>query len=357
MRRAIRFAARPFLFQVIVRRYNPLMRALLLDKPGPAESSPLHLRNLPEPIPGPGEVVVHVHCCGVCHTDLHIIEGDLALPQLPIVPGHQIVGAVSALGAGARQLKEGDRVGIPWLFSTCGTCRFCVAASENLCETARFTGLHSNGGYAEKVVVRESFAHPLPMNFTDESAAPLLCAGVIGYRSYRLSQIRPGERLGLYGFGASAHLVLQLARQHGCEVDVFTRTPAHQDLARQLGATFVGRAEDSPPSPLDAAILFAPAGALVPHALRALRKGGTLALAGITMSTIPALEYATLYHERVLRSVANSTRQDVREFLELAASIPITTEVQLFPLEDANLALLDMKHSRIRGAAVLTLER
>jgi propanol-preferring alcohol dehydrogenase len=330
---------------------------MLLEKPGPAESSPLHLRDLPEPTPGPGEILVRVHCCGVCHTDLHVVEGDLSLPRLPIIPGHQIVGTVSARGNNVTTQKEGDRVGIPWLYSTCGTCRFCASASENLCETARFTGLHANGGYAEQIVVHESFAHPLPVNFTDESAAPLLCGGVIGYRSYRLSQVRPGERIGLYGFGASAHIVLQLARHYGCEVDVFTRTPAHQDLARQLGATFVGRAEDNPPSPLDAAILFAPAGSLVPHALRALRKGGTLALAGITMSTIPPLEYANLYHERVIRSVANSTRQDVREFLELAAAIPITTEVQLFPLDEANRTLLDMKHSRIRGAAVLMLGR
>jgi alcohol dehydrogenase, propanol-preferring len=330
---------------------------MLLDSPAPAESSPLHLRELPEPVPGSGEVLVHVHCCGACHTDLHVIEGDLTLPHLPIIPGHQIAGTVSAAGAGTKKLKEGDRVGIPWLYSTCGTCRFCLAGAENLCENARFTGLHANGGYAESVVVREDFAHPLPANFTNESAAPLLCAGVIGYRSYRLSQIHPGECLGLYGFGASAHIVLQLARHHGCEVDVFTRTPAHQDLARQLGAAWVGRAEDDPPAALDAAIIFAPAGAVVPHALHALRKGGTLALAGITMSAIPPLDYAALYHERVLRSVANSTRQDVREFLDLAAAIPITTEIQLFPLEDANRALLDMKHSRIRGAAVLTVQR
>jgi propanol-preferring alcohol dehydrogenase len=333
------------------------MRAMLLENCGTAESSPIHLREIPEPSPGPGEILVRVHCCGVCHTDLHIIEGDLGLPRLPIVPGHQIVGVVSAVGRGVKTLKEGARVGIPWLHSTCGTCHFCSSGSENLCENARFTGLHVNGGYADSVVIREDFAYPLPARFADESAAPLLCAGVIGYRSYRLSQVRSGECLGLYGFGASAHIVLQLARHYGCEVAVFTRTPAHQDLARQLGAAWVGRAEAKLPRPLDAAILFAPAGNLVPHALRALRKGGTLALAGITMSPIPELDYATLYHERILRSVANSTRRDVREFLDLAAAIPISAEVQTYTLEEANHALLDMKHSRIRGAAVLTLER
>jgi propanol-preferring alcohol dehydrogenase len=329
------------------------MRAMLLEKPAPAESSPLQLREVAEATPGPGEVVLRVLCCAVCHTDLHIVEGDLALPRLPIIPGHQIVGAVSARGAGVKAFKEGDRVGIPWLYSTCGTCDFCRTDLENLCDNACFTGLHVNGGYADAVVVSEQFAHHLPANFSDESAAPLLCAGVIGYRSYRLSQIRPGQRLGLYGFGASAHIVLQLARYQGCELYVFTRAPAHQALARQLGAAWVGRAEDSPSAQLDAAIIFAPAGALVPNALRALRKGGTVALTGITMSAIPELDYASLYHERVLRSVANSTRRDVREFLDLAAQIPIETEFQLYPLEEANRALQDVKHSRVHGAAVL----
>lgn len=328
---------------------------MVLDKPGPAESSPLHLREVAVPSPGLDEIVVHVHCCGVCHTDLHIVEGDLALPPLPIIPGHQIVGTVSSAGPNAQRFKEGDRVGIPWLYSTCGTCGFCTTGAENLCDNGRFTGLHANGGYAEALVVNERFAHILPEVFSDESAAPLLCAGVIGYRSYRLSEIRPGQRLGLYGFGASAHIVLQLARHQGCEVYVFTRASSHQDLARKLGAAWVGRAEDSPSVQLDASIIFAPSGALVPHALRQLRKGGTLALAGITMSPIPEIDYASLYQERTIRSVANSTRQDVREFLDLAAQIPVTAEVQRFPLEDANRALQDLKHSRLHGAAVLTL--
>jgi propanol-preferring alcohol dehydrogenase len=328
---------------------------MVLDKPGPAESSPLHLREVADPSPGAGEIVVRVRCCGVCHTDLHIVEGDLALPRLPIIPGHQIVGTVSARGRDTLRFKEGDRVGIPWLYSTCGTCSFCKTGAENLCDKGCFTGFHANGGYADAVTVGENFAHALPENFSDESAAPLLCAGVIGYRSYRLSQIRPGQRLGLYGFGASAHIVLQLARHQRCEVFVLTRTPSHQDLARRLGAAWVGRAEDNPSTQLDAAIIFAPAGTLVPLALSQLSKGGTLALAGITMSPIPALDYARLYHERTIRSVANSTRQDVREFLNLAAQIPVTVEVQRFPLEDANRALQDLKHSRLHGAGVLTL--
>jgi propanol-preferring alcohol dehydrogenase len=331
------------------------MRAMLLETPRPIESSPLVLREVPAGTPGRDQVCVRVHACGLCHTDLHIVEGDLELPRLPLIPGHQIVGTVSAVGVGVRQHKEGDRVGIPWLFSTCGTCDFCAAGSENLCEQARFTGLHVNGGYAEFVVAAQEFAHPLPAGFDDVHAAPLLCAGVIGYRAYRLCGVRPGERIGLYGFGASAHLMLQLARHQRCEVCVFTRAESHREHALALGAHWAGRAEDKPPGLLDAAIIFAPAGALVPNALRVLRKGGTVALAGITMSAIPELDYASLYHERGLRSVANSTRQDVREFLALAAEIPIQTEVQTFSLSDANRALSNLKHSRLRGAGVLVV--
>jgi alcohol dehydrogenase, propanol-preferring len=329
------------------------MRALVLTKPAQVEESPLHLQKIPAPTPSANEVRIQIRCCGVCHTDLHIVEGDLQLPRLPLVPGHQIVGIVDALGSGVHTLKVGDRVGIPWLHWTCGKCRYCRRGIENLCENARFTGYHVDGGYAEFTLVDENYVYPLPAAFSDENAAPLLCAGVIGYRSYRLSGIRPGERLGLYGFGASAHLVLQLARYQGCEVLVFTRAQAHRDLATQLGAAWVGSAEETLPRPLDAAIIFAPAGALVPLALRHLRKGATLALAGITMSPIPQLDYSVLYDERVLRSVANSTRQDCRELLQVAAQVPLRTEVQTFPLDHANLALQSLKKSKLPGAGVL----
>lgn len=319
------------------------MRAMVFQKPGPVEQSPLKLEEVTLPLPRQGEVRVQVRCCGLCHTDLHTVEGDLPLPRLPLIPGHQIVGIVDALGPGVRTLKEGDRVGIPWLHSTCGQCDYCRRGLENLCNTAQFTGYHVDGGYAEHAVVPEDYAYPIPRIFSDQNAAPLLCAGIIGYRSYRLSGAHPGDRLGLYGFGASAHLVLQFARHLGCEVYVFTRAQSHRDLATQLGAAWTGSAEDTPPHQLDAAIIFAPAGSLVPHALRSLRKGGTLALAGITMTPIPQLDYASLYQERVIRSVANSTRQDAQEFLDLAAAVPLKTEIQVFPLEEANQALQSLK--------------
>jgi propanol-preferring alcohol dehydrogenase len=326
---------------------------MLLESSQSVDNSPLRLAELSVPDPGAGEVRVRIRCCAVCHTDLHIVEGDLPLPKIPIVPGHQIVGTVDALGSGVHGLKAGDRVGIPWLYSTDGTCPYCRRQTENLCEQARFTGYHEHGGYAEYCVVREDFAHPMPARFNDEHAAPLLCAGVIGYRAYRLSGARPGQRLGLYGFGASAHLVLQLARHQGCEGYVFTRSRAHREVAEQLGAVWIGAAEDTPPHPLDAAIIFAPAGSLVPQALRVLRKAGTLALAGITMTQIPALDYTLLYQERILRSVANSTREDCREFLRVAAEIPIQTRIQTYPLSEANRALQDLKHSRLEAAGVL----
>jgi propanol-preferring alcohol dehydrogenase len=313
------------------------------------------MEDLPIPNPGPGEILVRVRCCGLCHTDLHTVEGDLQLPKLPIVPGHQIVGIVDALGPDAQIFKKGDRVGIPWLHSTDNTCDYCRRGLENLCNRAQFTGYHVNGGYADYTVVHENFAYAIPEVFSDENAAPLLCAGIIGYRSYRLSGIRPRQRLGLYGFGASAHLVLQFARHQGCEVYVFTRTPIHRELAQRLGAAWIGSAEDTPPHQLDASIIFAPAGALVPQALRVLRKAGTLTLAGITMSTIPAMDYSLLYQERIIRSVANSTRQDAREFLALAAEVPLQTDVELFDLEQANQALQALRKSEIKAAAVLTM--
>jgi alcohol dehydrogenase, propanol-preferring len=328
---------------------------MLLKHPRPVDDSPLTLEDLPTPILGPGEILVRIHCCGICHTDLHTVEGDLQLPKLPVVPGHQIVGMVDALGTGAKLFNKGDRVGIPWLHSTDNQCEYCRLGLENLCDHAQFTGYHVNGGYADYTVVHENYAYHIPEVFSDENAAPLLCAGIIGYRSYRLSGVQPGQRLGLYGFGASAHLVLQFARHQGCEVYVFTRTPIHRELAQRLGAAWIGSAEDTPPHPLDASIIFAPAGALVPQALRVLRKAGTLTLAGITMSTIPAMDYSLLYQERVIRSVANSTRQDAREFLDLAAEVPLQTDVELFNLDEANQALQALKKSEIKAAAVLKM--
>ena len=333
------------------------MRAMVLARQEPIDHQPLRLQEVPVPAPQAGEVRVKVRCCAICHTDLHITEGDIPLPKAPLIPGHQIVGIVDQLGAGVKKLKEGDRVGIPWLHSTDQSCDYCRRGLENLCENAKFTGYQVDGGYAEYALVHEDYAYSIPKNFSDENAAPLLCAGVIGYRSYRLSGIQSGQRLGLYGFGASAHLVLQLARHKGCEVYVFTRANSHRELATKLGAAWVGAAEDNPPQLLDASIIFAPAGRLVPQALRVLRKAGTLTVAGITMSPIPQMDYSLLYHERVIRSVANSTRQDCREFLELAGQVPLQTEVQIFELEQANQALEALKTSQIHGAGVLKISQ
>ena len=330
---------------------------MVLEQPAAVESAPLHPLNIPVPTPGPGEIRVRVHCCGLCHTDLHTVEGELSLPKLPVVPGHQIVGTVDVIGSGVKNFRGGERVGIPWLNWTDGSCRYCRAGQENLCEHARFTGLDVNGGYAEYTVVNEAFAYPLPEQFSDVNAAPLLCAGLIGYRSLRLSNVPKNGRLGLYGFGASAHIVIQVARHVGHEVYVFTRSPKHRELAMRLGTAWVGGAEEKLPGELDSAIIFAPAGPLVLDALRAIRKGGTVALAGITMSPIPTIDYSLIYHEKVLRSVANLTRQDAREFLALASEVPVHTEVQVYPLESANQALNDLKHSRIEGAGVLQVSK
>ncbi len=331
------------------------MKAMVLEKADAVERSPLLAKECPLPEPGAGEIRIRVKACGLCHTDLHTVEGELPLPKLPVIPGHQIVGVVEARGRGVDRFHEGDRVGVPWLYRTCGTCEFCRRDRENLCDAARFTGYHADGGYAEYTVVSQDFAYPLPHNFSDAAAAPLLCAGVIGYRALRLSEIRPGERLGLYGFGGSAHIAIQVARHWGCEVYVFTRSEEHRELARRLGARWTGQAEEEPPAPIHSAIIFAPAGSLVPEALRVLKKGGVIALAGIYMSPLPTLEYASLYYERNIRSVSNSTRQDAREFLELAGKIPIRTEIETFPLMEANQALLKLKQSRIRGAGVLVI--
>lgn len=331
------------------------MKAMLLSAPAPIEASPLALDELPRPDPGPGQIRIRVRVCGVCHTDLHTVEGELALPKLPLVPGHQIVGIVDALGAGVTRFQVGDRVGVPWLHQACGTCDYCQRGAENLCESAQFTGLHVDGGYAQYALAPADFSYPIPDVFSDAEASPLLCAGIIGYRSLRLSEIQPGQRLGLYGFGASAHIAIQVARHWDCQVYVFTRTESHRQLARELGAVWVGDARDDPGVRLQGSITFAPVGWIVPEALRVLDKGGTLAINAIHMSPIPELPYRLIYHERTVRSVANSTRQDAEELLAVAAEIPIRTAVQTFPLEEANQALQALKASQIDGAAALRI--
>jgi len=327
---------------------------MILENTGQVEHRPLRLVSLPKPKPGPGEVCIAVRACGICHTDLHTVEGDLRLPKLPVIPGHQIAGVVEACGNGVTRFRGGERVGVPWLFSTCGGCEFCTSGRENLCPQAQFTGFHVNGGYAEEVVVGEGYAYALPDGFTDSGAAPLLCAGIIGYRALKLSDAGAGKRLGLFGFGGSAHITIQVARHLGCEVYVFTRSKGHRALARRLGAKWVGGTEEKPPAKIQSGIVFAPAGSIVPLALRNLDRGGTLALAGVTMTAIPALDYdRLLYWERTVRSVANFTRRDAEELLRLAGEKLIETTVQLFPLEKANEALLALKESRINGTGVL----
>jgi propanol-preferring alcohol dehydrogenase len=331
------------------------MKAVILREARRIEESPLEMVEVPKPSPGPGEILIKIRACGICHTDLHTVEGDLPLPKLPLVPGHQIAGVVEGLGQNVARFQVGDEVGVTWLYSTCGGCDFCRRGKENLCENARFTGYSVDGGYAQYTVVPEAFAYPLPEGFSYEEAAPLLCGGVIGYRALRLSEVKPGERLGLYGFGSSAHITIQVARHWGCEVYVFTRSEEHRRHARELGAAWVGGAEDEPPNPIDSGIIFAPAGWLVLEALRVLRKGGTLALAGIHMTPIPEMDYNLIYGERTLRSVSNCTRKDAEELLRLAGEIPIRTDVQLFPLEEANRALQLLKRALIRGTGVLEI--
>ena len=328
------------------------MRALAVRAQGPIETAPLVLEARDVPTPGPDEVIVRVSACGVCRTDLHVVEGDLPLTAAPIVPGHQVVGRVVQGGA---RFRAGDRVGIAWLRWTCGACRYCGAARENLCERARFTGWHADGGYADYAVVPEAFAYPLPGPLTDIEIAPLLCAGIIGYRALRLSAVTAGGALAIYGFGSSASVTIQVARARGIEVFVCTREPAHRALARTMGAAWVGETRESTPRPADGAIIFAPAGDLVPVALRNLARGGTLALAGIHMTQIPSLEYATLFDERRITSVTANTRRDGEELLSDAASIPIRPVVTTFPLEDANRALLALKRGEFAGSGVLVV--
>jgi propanol-preferring alcohol dehydrogenase len=328
------------------------MRAMILEAPG----YPLQVAELPIPKPDKGQVLLRVHACGVCRTDLHIVDGELTKPKLPLVPGHQIVGTVMERGEGVNRFAEGDRVGVPWLGHTCNHCRYCLRGQENLCDFAQFTGYQIDGGYAEYTVAEEQFCFSIPPDYPDLQAAPLLCAGLIGYRSFRMTG--DAERIGFYGFGAAAHILIQVARYQGKQIFAFSRTgdTQGQQFALNLGAVWAGSSEELPPEELDAAIIFAPVGSLVPAALQAVAKGGVVVCAGIHMSDIPSFPYELLWGERVVRSVANLTRQDGEEFLNLAPKVPIRTAVELFPLTAANEALAALKGGKIRGAAVLVVD-
>lgn len=327
------------------------MQAMIMNRQG----EPLNLTEVPVPTPGRGEILLEVLACGICRTDLHVVDGELTEPVLPLIPGHQIVGRVVDASKGNGAFKEGDRVGVPWLGSSCGVCRFCRTGRENLCDRARYTGYQRDGGFAEYCTADERFCFPIPEGYADLQAAPLLCAGLIGYRSYRMT----GEAgsLGFYGFGAAAHILIQVARHEGREVYAFTREGDRegQDFARKLGAVWAGSSRQMPPEPLEAAIIFAPAGPLVPAALKAVDKGGTVVCAGIHMSDIPSFPYSLLWEERVIRSVANLTRRDGEEFLALAPQVPVRTEVHPYPLERTNEALDDLRHGRFSGAAVISM--
>jgi propanol-preferring alcohol dehydrogenase len=333
------------------------MRAMILDRISPVGEKPLRMIELPDPEPGPGEIRIRVQACGVCRTDLHVVEGDLPEHTLPIIPGHQVVGEVDILGPGVAGYSPGDRVGIAWLRGTCGDCDFCRRGQENLCSGSRYTGYHEHGGYADLAVVPAEFAYALPDGFDALQAAPLLCAGIIGYRALQRADLPPGGRLALFGFGSSASVVIQIAIHRGHEVHVVTRGDAHRQLARDMGAHWVGDAGDVPPSEMDSAIIFAPAGEVVPDALRSLRRGGTVATAGIYMTPVPELDYeAHLFHEKNLRSVEANTREDGRGLLREAAAIPVRARVTSFPLEEANEALIRLKNDQIDGSAVLVMQ-
>ncbi len=331
------------------------MYAARLTQPKSADSHPLELVAVPDPRPGPDEVLIVVDACAVCRTDLQLCEGDLPAVALPVIPGHQIVGTVESRGHRVTGLDVGQRVGVAWIASTCGICRFCRSGRENLCTDARFTGWHTDGGFAEKAVVRADFAYPLPDGFDSVASAPLLCGGAIGLRALRVSGIRPGGRLGLYGFGASATCAIQIARQWGCDVFVCTRSTAEQARARELGAGWAGGYHDQPPVPLDAAVTFAPVGSVVVQALQALDRGGVVAINAIHLDRIPEFDYGDLWWERELRSVANVTRTDVTDLIDLAATIPIRTRVEEFDLTEVNEALHRLSSGRISGAAVLRM--
>ena len=333
------------------------MRAWRVGQPGPMRSGPLVADECPDPRPGPGEVLLKVRVCGVCRTDLHLAEGDLAPRHPGVIPGHEVVGEVVTCGPRATRFSPGDRIGVAWLGGTCGACRFCLRGQENLCLSPVFTGWDRDGGYAELMTVAENFAYRLPSNFPDEEAAPLLCAGIIGYRALSRAELPIGGRLGIYGFGGSAHLAAQIALYRGARVYVMTRSAEARSLALELGATFAGGADEQPPDPLDSAILFAPAGGLVPVALRALDRGGILAVAGIHLTDIPPLHYATeLFQERQLRSVTANTRADGEEFFRIAAEIPLRPTTVSYPFSAADRALLDLSEDRITGAAVLRMD-
>ena len=326
---------------------------MVLERQARVATRPLAHRDLPDPVPGPQEILVRVTACGVCRTDLHVIEGDLAPRRLPLVPGHQAVGRVAARGPGAGRFAVGDRVGIAWLRATCGTCAYCRTGRENLCEASRYTGWDADGGYAECAVVNETFAYAIPEVFSDTDATPLLCAGIIGFRAMSRARVMPGTRLGLYGFGSSAHIVAQLAKARGCAVYVATRDAAHRLLAEELGAAWTGDTFDRPPAPLDAAIVFAPAGEIVPAALMALTAGGTVAIAGIHMTDLPSMSYdRCLFRERSLTSVTSNTRADGEALLAEAAAIPLRPRTTVFRLDEANEALAALAANRISGTAV-----
>jgi alcohol dehydrogenase, propanol-preferring len=333
---------------------SPTMQAWAVDEPGPMASHPLRRIERSVPEPAAGQVRLHVSVCGVCRTDLHLAEGDLAPTRPLVIPGHEVVGTVDRLGDGPHRFEVGQRIGVPWLAHTCGVCRFCISGRENLCIAPLFTGWDLDGGYAEYVVVDEKYAYPVPDVFSDEQAAPLLCAGIIGYRALRRSRLPEGGRLGIYGFGGSAHITAQIAIAEGARVHVLTRSAEARELAINLGVASVGKADDDPPEPLDSAILFAPVGTLVPPALAALDRGGTLAIAGIYLTDIPELDYERhLFEERTLCSVTANTRRDGEEFLELAARIPVHVSATPYALDDADRALSDLEADRVNGAAVL----
>jgi alcohol dehydrogenase, propanol-preferring len=332
------------------------MKAMVLEQCASVLTSPLKLLDVPDPEPGNREVRIRVKTCGICRTDLHVIECELPFPDHPVIPGHQIIGTVDRLGPGATRFEPGQRIGVAWLRHTCGTCVYCSAGRENLCQNARFTGYHAAGGYAEYAVIHEDFAYSIPDVFTDTEAPPLLCAGIIGYRSLKRSQLRPGESLAIYGFGSSAHIVLQIALHMGCKVYVCTRGEKHRELAARLGAEWAGENARELPVETDSAIIFAPAGTLVPQALTRLRKGGTLALAGIYMSDIPQMDYEHhLFHEKNIHSVTANTREDGIELLRIAAEIPIRPQVEVFSLSEANEALIRLKEDKIEGSGVLVV--
>jgi alcohol dehydrogenase, propanol-preferring len=328
------------------------MRAMVLEKPG----EPLKLKDMPVPKPGPEQVLIRVHTCGVCRTDLHVVDGDLKNPKLPLIMGHEIVGTVVQIGEAVQKFKVGDRIGVPWLGHTDGTCRYCREGRENLCDNPEFTGYTLDGGYAEYTVADQDFSFAIPESYSDAEAAPLLCAGLIGYRSYRMAA-EAGEHLGIYGFGAAAHITIQVALHQGKKVYAFTRPgdTETQEFARKLGAVWAGGSDALPPEELDASIIFAPVGSLIPAALRASAKGGVVVSGGIHMSDIPSFPYDILWEERVVRSVANLTRADGDEFFEVAPQVPVKTEVQTYPLDRANEAMDHLRRGQIQGAAVLVV--